>query len=127
MRCMRPLRKHPDALPQGSLASSHRSGCPQQIRSAPAAQAQQRAPIVRALTLAQPANGRFITGQLRVSLGERRRPPDEGIIPVQSQAQPTQQRPDMVALPPVSQLVLQHVPERRSLQRSLQSKIHRGP
>ena len=40
-----------------------------------------RAPIVRALTLAQPANGRFITGQLRVPLGKRRRPPDEGIIP----------------------------------------------
>ena len=123
----RPPRQHENALVYAPLSSSHSRRCPHELRPPSACDAQQCAPVVSSLLLAQALERRLVAGQFRVAPRQHRSPPDQGVIPVECQAKPPHQRPDVVTVPPMRPLVLKHMPERRPIHSRLRRQIHTRP
>ena len=99
------LRNAADALPDPPGPIGHGGSRYQQISRPAAGHPHQGPAICGPLLLAQAADGGIVTCQLRVPPGQDRRPPYQGIVPVYCQAHAPQQRPHMIPVAQMGQLV----------------------
>ena len=87
-----------DALFQLAAAAGHRRRGGEGIDARAAGHADERPAIIGALTLAEQTDRVFVAAELRVGSHEVRAPPYKRVEPVQREADPAQQRPDVVAV-----------------------------
>ena len=99
-----------DALFQLAAAARHRRRGGEGIDARAAGHADERPAIVGALALAEQADRVLVAAELRVGAREVRAPPRERIEPVQREADPAQQRPEMVAVAVVRLFMRDAVP-----------------
>ena len=111
-RVFRFFHDHINPFPDVPFASCHCRGGAQQVAGAAGGgdKAHQREAVAVALALAQARDGPFVAGELAVAARRRRAQPDDGVPPVERQAEPAQQRPYMVAAAVVRRLVRQDMP-----------------
>ena len=99
-----------DALFQLASAARHRRRGGERVDARAAGHADERPAIVGALTFAEQTDRVLVAAKLRVGAREVRAPPREWIEPVQREADPAQQRPDVVAVAVVRLFMRDAVP-----------------
>ena len=106
-----PVDDEGDPLLHGPFPLAHGGGRPQQPRQRPAGDdhGHQGLAVVQPPVLPQPPDGAVVAGQLAVPAAEHRRPPHQGVVPVQGQAHASDQTPQLVAVAAVGLLVDQDV------------------
>ena len=123
-----PPGDEPDALGHGPLAGGHGGGGAEEVRRGGAGDdhAHQRSPVVQTLALAQAADSPVVAGQLTVPAAEGRRPPHQGVVPVDRQAHIPQNSPQVVPVAVVGPFVDQDVAQMGLLHRSF-IEVDGGP
>ena len=114
-RGLRLLHQQGNALLEPLAAVGHHRGGDEQRGALFTGHADQRAAVGGALALADAADGRLVTGQLRVAAGKLRRPPHERVVPMQRQTHAAQHRPKVVTVAVVRLLVGERVAQRLRL------------
>ena len=106
-----PVDDEGDPLLHGPFPLAHGGGRPQQPRQRPAGDdhGHQGLAVVQPPVLPQPPDGAVVAGQLAVPAAEHRRPPHQGVVPVQGQAHASDQTPQLVPVAAVGLLVDQDV------------------
>ena len=98
-----------DALPELALPRRHGGGGEHGVRAAHGDQGEQGLAVGDALPLPQAAEGALVAGQLTVAAGGVGGDPDQGIEPVDGEAEAADQAPEGIQVPGVGQLVGQDV------------------
>ena len=114
-RRFRLLHQQGNALLETLAAVGHHRGGDEQRGALFTGHADERAAVGGALALADAADGRLVTGQLRVAAGKLRRPPHERVVPMQRQTHAAQHRPKVVTVAVVRLLVGERVAQRLRL------------
>ena len=120
---LRMSRDGADALFQLASAARHRRRGGERVDARAAGHADERPAIVGALTFAEQADRVLVAAELRVGAREVRAPPGQRVEPVQREADPAQQRPEMVAVAVVRLLVRDAVPPEGVIRRALERQI----
>ena len=120
---LRVLGDGTDTLFQLAAAARHRRRGGEGIDARAAGHADERPAIVGALALAEQTDRVLVAAKLCVGAREVRAPPRERIEPVQREADPAQQRPDVVAVAIVRLFVCDAVPPEGVIRRALERQI----
>ena len=125
----RVLRHAGDPVLELALPRRHGGGGEQGIRwGFPHGDEGEKGPAIGdPLRLPQPPEGPLVTGQLAVRPGGQRRPPDQGVEPIDGQAHPPEQGPEGVPVPGVGLLMSQDVPEAVRALESGGGQVNGGP
>ena len=120
---LRMSRDGADALFQLAAAAGHRRRGGERVDARAAGHADERPAIVGALTFAEQADRVLVAAELRVGSRKVCAPPGQRVEPVQREADPTQQRPEMVAVAVVRLLVRDAVPPEGVIRRAVRRQI----
>ena len=120
---LRMSRDGADTLFQLAAAARHRRRGGEGIDARAAGHADERPAIVGALTFAEQTDRILVAAELRVGSRKVCAPPGQRVKPMQREADPAQQRPEMVAVAVVRLFVCDAVPPEGVIRRALERQI----
>ena len=120
---LRVLYDGADALFQLAAAARHRCRGGERVDARAAGHADERPAIVGALTFAEQTDRILVAAELRVGSRKVCAPPGQRVEPVQREADPAQQRPEMVAVAVVRLFMRDAVPPEGVIRRALERQI----
>ena len=112
-----------DTLFQLAAAARHRCRGGERVDARAAGHADERPAIVGALTFAEQTDRILVAAELRVGSRKVCAPPGQRVEPVQREADPAQQRPEMVTVAIMRLLVRDAVPPEGVIRRALERQI----